>query len=394
MKKILFTTLLLTLICSNSFAQWSTNGSNIYYSSGPVGIGTSNPSRELAVIGSIHSSNILGNIDTNIGQQLERGSASLTTLRFDSDAWRIYSGGTGSSGELLRITESGNIGIGTPSPSNKLTVRASNALEGLRVESSLGKVAYLGNLGSASNIDRGLLELYDQGSSLIRFAAESTSVSYINAGNVGIGTTSPAEKLTVDGNILVFHPDNQYYNSPSTLTLLNNALVFKHQHGNKNAEIRGAISPGKHTTGLVFRTKSSYDTNLENRMIIHPDGNVGIGTTSPTEKLSVDGTILAKKVRVSVAGTDWPDYVFSPNFKLRSLDELEQFIQQNQHLPEVPSAKEVEANGLDLGDMEATLLKKIEELTLYVIEQNKRLENLETENKELKKEVAGLKKQD
>jgi len=128
----------------------------------------------------------------------------------------------------LAINSNSNIGIGTPTPSNKLTVRTSNALEGVRVESSSGKLAYLGNLGSNSNIDRGLLELYDQGNTLIRLAAKSTNDSFINAGNFGIGTTSPSEKLTVDGNILIYHPDDQYHNSPSTLTLLNNAIVFKH----------------------------------------------------------------------------------------------------------------------------------------------------------------------
>lgn len=146
------------------------------------------------------------------------------------------------------------------------------------------------------------------------------------------------------------------------------------------------------STNLIWRTWSGRYFDI-NGTVFKQDGSVGIGTTSPSEKLEVNGNAIfqgnieSMKVKVTQTPGNWPDYVFSPNFKLRTLNELEQFIQKNQHLPEVPSAKEVEANGLDLGDMEAILLKKVEELTLYMIEQNKRLEKLEVENKELKKKL-------
>ena len=121
-------------------------------------------------------------------------------------------------------------------------------------------------------------------------------------------------------------------------------------------------------------------------------GNVGIGTTSPTEKLEVNGTIRTKRVKVEATG--WPDYVFSENYELRTLDELEQYIQQHQHLPEIPSAQETENNGQDLGEIQSVLLKKIEELTIYLIQENKhnkaqekRLRVLEEENNQLKKQL-------
>jgi len=101
-------------------------------------------------------------------------------------------------------------------------------------------------------------------------------------------------------------------------------------------------------------------------------GWVGIGTTSPQSELAVNGTITSKKVKVTLTG--WSDYVFNDDYHLRPLNEVERYIQQNHHLPEVPSAEEVKKDGLDVGDNQATLLKKIEELTLYVIEQNKKLE--------------------
>lgn len=117
--------------------------------------------------------------------------------------------------------------------------------------------------------------------------------------------------------------------------------------------------------------------------------NVGIGTTTPTEKLSVNGNIRAKKLIVTQQ--NWSDYVFYKGYKLLPLKEVEKYIQQYQHLPDMPSAKEVQVNGISVGDTQALLLKKIEELTLYVISiqklqenSNNRIEVLEKENKNLR----------
>ncbi len=112
------------------------------------------------------------------------------------------------------------------------------------------------------------------------------------------------------------------------------------------------------------------------------NGNVGIGTSTPTEKLSVNGNIRTKKLIVTQAG--WPDYVFDSKYKLKPLFKVEQFIKKYGHLPEVPSATNVAQNGINVGDNQAILLKKIEELTLYVIELEKkvtRLENISFQNR-------------
>ncbi len=99
------------------------------------------------------------------------------------------------------------------------------------------------------------------------------------------------------------------------------------------------------------------------------NGNVGIGTPSPTHKLSVNGNIRAHEIKVETA--NWPDYVFAKDYKLTSLQETEFYIKKNGHLPGFPSAMEVEKNGVDLGEMNAKLLQKIEELTLHLIQQAK-----------------------
>ncbi len=114
-------------------------------------------------------------------------------------------------------------------------------------------------------------------------------------------------------------------------------------------------------------------------MTIFGNGSVGIGTTTTgTHKLAVEGSIGARKVKVTASG--WADFVFAPEYKLPSLPELEHYIKANRHLPEIPSAKEVAQDGLDLGEMNKKLLQKVEELTLYIIDQHKQMEEQQAAN--------------
>jgi hypothetical protein len=100
-------------------------------------------------------------------------------------------------------------------------------------------------------------------------------------------------------------------------------------------------------------------------------GNVGIGISSPQEKLAVNGTVHAREVKVDT--DSWPDYVFNKSYKLSSLEEVKAYIDRNHHLPEIPSEQEITENGLELGEMNKLLMKKIEELTLYIIEKDDQL---------------------
>jgi hypothetical protein len=195
-------------------------------------------------------------------------------------------------------------------------------------------------------------------------------------GNVGIGTTTPTAPLTVStGGPII--------------------SLFKHT-GTANAAITVANNTGFMNLGIGATTPHPYVWSNTGRLFIGDDGNptmfigmgngnVGIGTVNTGSfKLAVEGKIGAREVQVTLANP-FPDYVFASNYKLRSLFNLETYINQNKHLPGIPSAAEVEKNGgIELGQMNTKLLEKIEELTLYVIEINKKVERLEKENKTLK----------
>ncbi|MCW3462060.1 hypothetical protein [Chitinophaga nivalis] len=130
------------------------------------------------------------------------------------------------------------------------------------------------------------------------------------------------------------------------------------------------------------------------RLIINAAGNVGIGTTAPDKdfKLAVNGTIGAQRVKVTQQG--WADFVFLPEYRLKPLTEVADFIKTHQHLPDIPSAKEVAITGVDLGEMNKKLLQKVEELTLYLIELKKENEQLKMQqvqqNKQLLERIEKL----
>lgn len=115
---------------------------------------------------------------------------------------------------------------------------------------------------------------------------------------------------------------------------------------------------------------------------INEDLNVGIGTTNPNQKLTIKGKIYAEEIIVELAVP--ADYVFKPDYKLMPLQEVERYVTEQNHLPEMPSASHIIQNGLNVGEMQNKLLQKIEELTLYVIKQQKEIQTLNTEIQTMK----------
>ncbi|GGZ24803.1 hypothetical protein GCM10007049_16510 [Echinicola pacifica] len=196
--------------------------------------------------------------------------------------------------------------------------------------------------------------------------------------NVGIGTTNPSARLEVKS--APNENSDIHINTSSTA----NASVIRFMNANENKW--GFISNYPINSGsFIFYNYS----NKSQVFTINTSNQIGIGTTSMgSHKLAVHGSIGAREVKVE--SSSWSDFVFNDNYSLPSLQEVELFIIQHKHLPDVPSEKEVIENGIELGKMDATLLQKIEELTLYVIDLNKKVQLLEIENKLLQKELIGI----
>jgi len=137
--------------------------------------------------------------------------------------------------------------------------------------------------------------------------------------------------------------------------------------------------------------KNKFKGTVTNQGDLFSTGNMGIGTTDTKGyKLAVNGKIRAQEIKVEAS--NWPDYVFAKDFKLPSLKETEQHIKEKGHLPDIPSAAEVEAGGIDLGEMNAKLLKKIEELTLHLIEQQKKNDLQVQTMQKMEKRILDLEK--
>ncbi len=244
-----------------------------------------------------------------------------------------------------------NVGIGSTNPKTKLTIQTPINTAGWT------------HIGGADSI------ILSEGIGGISAAMGTTTNHAFRLNTSGIGRLHiyPAGEVVVGSNTAA--PYGKF-----TVETPNNSFGISHisTAGNILATFIGGISAG---IGTFSNTNMRIFCNSAFRIFIAAaTGNVGIGTDNPTYKLSVLGNIRSTEV---VVETGWADYVFDEKYQLHSLNEVEKFIQQNKHLPNIPSAKEVKENGLSLGDTQKKMMEKIEELTLYLIEQDKKIEKLE-----------------
>lgn len=300
--------------------------------------------------------------------------------------------GAGSSSPSITIRQTSAqdlpafVGVGTTSPQQQMHINGNTLISGS------GKALLFST--SASTTD-GNFGIKYTGSGLNFYIPNNTNyLMYIrNNGYVGIGTSSPTEKLEVSGNAKATNVTATSAVQSSTLTVTGN-VTFNSLAGSSSKILtvgsNGLLSSadmsevgdgmGNHiaTTNLNLNGKNIVGaTNGTGGIYVAQNGNVriGAGTANPTKALEVNGAIRSKEVLVEVA--NWSDFVFDKDYDLMTLKEVESYIKENGHLPDVPSAKEVKANGVEVGEMNAILLQKIEELTLYIIELEKKIEEVQ-----------------
>lgn len=260
---------------------------------------------------------------------------------------------------LQSVTDNGS------TTSNRISINTGN--EGLAL---LGN-SYLSfkNAGNSSRIGY----MQHDGENLV-INADVGNVRFIN--NVGIGIINPIYKLDVGGEARVATTIITNSNSP-----FSNSSVLYSQGGFNNM------------FGVDGTWTSKYFGMKTDGTFVAMGGNVGVGTSTPDAKLTVAGNIHAKELKISVAAG--ADFVFNEDYKLLQLDSIERFVKLKNHLPGIPSAHEMKSSGLEVGDFQIKLLQKIEELTLHLIELNKR--NNENEQKlknQEKQNMERLKQQD
>lgn len=431
MKKAFLSIVLIT-IASCSFAQWTTSGINIYNSNtGYVGVGTANPQALLDVGKEING----GAVGTVLARQSE-GDGTGTGTSLNAKAWEtqftnfngksfslehsfyglvnssinFYRGASQTGGymafatnngkEQMVIAASGSVGIGTTNPLTSLDVKlATNE-----------HIQFAADVNSAKPGASGIICINDANTAYTPLGFYASNY-YFGLGNVGVGTTGPQSKLHVLDNGSSSNASGQYSgnlivqgNSGGRTMTIGSSLEFVIPANTDGSNpwgqariitVAGNANNGDATGKLILGTRRLFEKgtgtgvtwNYGDDLTIDGNGFIGINTSDTKGyRFAVNGSAIATSMTVKL-NQSWPDYVFKKDYQLPSLTEVKTYIDQNHHLPEMPSEQEVIKDGINLGEMNKLLTEKVEELMLYMIRKDEQITKQQEQIDELKEQL-------
>jgi len=278
----------------------------------------------------------------------------------------------------------GNVGIGTTTPATALDVNGAISIKGMNVN------------------DTQTISVPTDGTYVIASGAriKGTYTVTFEAANRVQTVVLLANATQFDYNSSLSILSNTYYNYSAVMSNFryvfssdNTVVYLVFSIANRNGG--SAVTAHFDGTGAYVPawggTLPASPTTAGIYPLVINSGNVGIGTANPLNKLDVNGTIHSKAVLIDLNG--WADYVFKPTYQLPALSDVKAYIDQNQHLPEIPSADEIAKDGLNLGEMNKLLMKKVEELTLYAIENERKDKEKDKLLASLQEQINALKQQ-
>ncbi len=379
------------------------NAQNTFPPTGNVAIGTASPDAKLTVVGDIHTTGMLGTggayfsvlhigplgnspsyyyIDTNIpANDVAAPQLTITGYIYGdaNKAMKMTLGWYYYGGNFYWSQYQSDIGYWKPSRV-RLGKYSKNGSDYVRIEIANGGVYWSNYTVSAT--DRTDFYQFYQGWTYAEGEMPVTTSQVTEVSRAGI---------VIDNDLPVTGTITAQAGSIRPVTLGPSGMIYSkgdaggwafgyHAKGNAGIDKGGFGFCGGNNDLYYYYIGPSYANPA--LTVISGSNNIGIGTTTPgSYKLAVNGDVKVKKLVVTQQ--NWPDYVFSPGYQLRPISQVERYIRDNKHLPEMPSVKEVKANGVDIADTQALLLKKVEELTLYMI-------NVTKENEQLKARVQQL----
>ncbi|WP_440881149.1 hypothetical protein [Tenacibaculum sp. C7A-26P2] len=376
---------------------------------GNVGIGTTSPSEKLSLEGDsstkLKIQNNSSTKDLGIWLRGKRSGSNIYSSHYIGTEGESHYNLKINADELLKfqtnsqdrltILGNGKVGIGTTSPSVKLDVNGNIKASSYSIISTDYNSRLTSNMLQFSRDGFSYIDNKKSNGSIAIRTGGTGNVDLLvrSDGNVGIGTTSPSAKLEISHHenirTVEINPQNQLDitgNSSLTIKEFVPSIEFSDSSNSSSAAVvfanNSSFFIGK-KSGVKMTSSELFNVNLNS-------GKVGIGTlTTGNHKLAVEGSIGAREIKVEAA-PNWSDFVFYDNYNLPTLQEVENHIKEKGHLKDIPSAKEVEKNGFFLGEMDSKLLQKIEELTLYTIDQQKEINSQKKEIEELKTLVQKL----